>query len=126
GGSLPVLDAARAVLREAAAVPLSGRETGFLAAEAAMVRGAKRAALLCLGQGVETLGARLQDEQEVLGHFADVAMETYAMESAVLRARKRTEAGGDAAGWHEPATRCFVQDAMDRIEVHARRLLAAL
>ena len=126
GGSLPVLDAARAVLREAAAVPLSGRETGFLAAEAAMVRGAKRAALLCLGQAVETLGARLQDEQEVLGHFADVAMETYAMESTVLRARKTAEAGGDAAGWHEPATRCFVQDAMDRIEVHARRLLAAL
>jgi hypothetical protein len=75
---------------------------------------------------VETLGARLQDEQEVLGHFADVAMETYAMESMVLRARKTAEAGGDAAAWHEPATRCFVQDAMDRIEEHARRLLAAL
>jgi alkylation response protein AidB-like acyl-CoA dehydrogenase len=126
GGSLPVLDEARAMLREAAVAPPAARETGFLAAEAAMVRGAKRAALLCLGQAVETLGARLHDEQEVLGHFADVAMETYAMESAVLRARKTARAGGDAAGWHEPATRCFVQDAMDLIEVRARRLLAAL
>jgi butyryl-CoA dehydrogenase len=33
---------------------------------------------------------------------------------------------GDAGGGHEPAARCFVQDAMDRVEVHARRLLAAL
>jgi butyryl-CoA dehydrogenase len=126
GGSLPVLDEARAVLRGAAGAAPEAREAGFLAAEAAMVRGAKRAALLCLGRAVETLGTRLQDEQEVLGHFADVAMETYAMESVVLRARKTAEAGGDAAAWHEPATRCFVQDAMDRIEVHARRLLAAL
>ena len=126
GGSLPVLEEARAALREAAAAPPAARETGLLAAEAAMVRGAKRAALLCLGRAVETLGARLQDEQEVLGHFADVAMETYAMESAVLRARKAAEAGADVAGWHEPATRCFVQDAMDLVEVHARRLLAAL
>jgi len=126
GGSLPVLDEARAVLRGAAGGAPVARETGPLAAEAALVQSAKRAALLCLGCAVETLGARLQDEQEVLGHFADVAMETYAMESVVLRARKTAEAGGDDLGWHEPATRCFVQDATDRIEVHARRLLAAL
>jgi butyryl-CoA dehydrogenase len=124
-GSLPVLEEARAVAREAA-VPPAVKETGFLAAESALVRGAKSAALLCLGRAVETLGARLQDEQEVLGHFADVAMETYAMESVVLRARKAAEGGGDAAGGHEPSARCFVQDAMDRVEVHARRLLAAL
>src|SRR6185436_8596634 len=102
GGSLPILDEARAVLRGAAGAAPEARDAGFLASEAAMVRGAKRAALLCLGRTVEALGARLQDEQEVLGHFADVAMETYAMESMVLRARKTAEAGGDAAAWHEP------------------------
>jgi butyryl-CoA dehydrogenase len=125
-GELPVLEAARAVL-EAAARPSAGEPSGSLAAEQSMVRAAKRAALLCLGRAVATLGPRLADEQEVLGHFADVAMATYALESAVLRARKRAAAGGAAdATWHDAAVRCFAQDAMDRIAIHARRLLAAL
>jgi len=127
-GELPVLEAARAV-GEAAIVP--DPAVGPLAAEQGLVRGAKRAALLCLARAVDRLGPRLADEQEVLGHFADVAMDTYAMESATLRARKRAEAlaaggGAESAGWPEAAARCFAQDAMDRIAVHARRLLAAL
>jgi butyryl-CoA dehydrogenase len=125
GGS-PVLDRARVLLRAAAAPAAEAPPTGVLAAESAMVRGAKTAALFCLGRAVETLGTRLADEQEVLGHFADVAMETYALESAVLRARKKAEAGPDGAEAHQAAARCFAQDAMDRIEVHARRLLSAL
>jgi alkylation response protein AidB-like acyl-CoA dehydrogenase len=125
-GGLPVLERARTLLAETAAPPAEEVGTGLLAAEAALARGAKAAALLCLGRAVETMGARLSDEQEVLGHFADVAMETYALESALLRARKKAEAGGDGTDGYEWATRCFAQDAVDRIEVHARRLLAAL
>ena len=125
-GELPVLQAARAVA-ETASAPPAGEATGFLVAEQGMVGRAKRAALLCLGRAVETLGARLAEEQEVLGHFADVAMDTYALESVTLRARKKAAAlGADKAAWHEAAARCFAQDAMDRIAVHARRLLAAL
>jgi alkylation response protein AidB-like acyl-CoA dehydrogenase len=126
-GELPVLEAARAVADKVSA-PADDPGTGFLAAEQAMVRGAKTSALLCLGRAVERLGPRLADEQEVLGHFADVAMDTYALESAVLRARKKAEGEGGPKGaaWHEAATRCFAQDAMDRVFVHARRLLAAL
>jgi butyryl-CoA dehydrogenase len=127
GGGSPVLERARAVLGETGPAD-PGPQTGLLAAEADMARGAKKAALLCLGRAVEALGPRLSEEQEVLGHFADVAMETYALESAVLRARKKAEAAGEpaVAAWHEAATRCFAQDAMDRAEIHARRCLAAL
>ena len=124
-GGLPVLERARALL---GATGFKAAEVGqgFLAAESAMARGAKTAALLCLGRAVESLGERFSEEQEVLGHFADVAMATYALESAVLRARKKAEAGGAGTDAYEWATRCFAQDALDRIEVHARRLLAAL
>jgi alkylation response protein AidB-like acyl-CoA dehydrogenase len=125
-GELPVLEAARAVARTPAR-PADDEAAGPLAAEQGLAREAKRAALLCLGRAVETLGPRLADEQEVLGHFADVAMETYALESAALRARKTAAgAGAEKAAWQEAAARCFAQDAMDRIAVHARRLLAAL
>jgi alkylation response protein AidB-like acyl-CoA dehydrogenase len=127
GGGLPVLERARALLGQTGSPAAEEEEgRGFLAAEAAMARGAKTAALFCLGRAMEALGARFSDEQEVLGHFADVAMETYALESAVLRARKKAESGGEGTDAYAWATRCFAQDAMDRIEVHARRLLAAL
>jgi hypothetical protein len=57
-------------------------------------------------------GMGLKDEQEILGHFADIAMETYALESALLRTRKRAaRRGEDKARLQEAAVRCYAQDA---------------
>ena len=94
--------------------------TGFLAAEGEMVAGAKKAALMCIGLAAQKYGEALTHEQEILGHFADLAMETYALESALLRTRKRAAARGEEqARMQEAAVRCFAQDALDRIEVSA-------
>jgi hypothetical protein len=63
----------------------------------------------------------------VLAHFADIAMETFALESVVLRVQKRARrAGEEKSRLHEAAAQCFAQDALDRIETSARRLLAAV
>ena len=92
-----------------------------------MVAGAKKVALMCIGLAVQKFAETITEQQEVLGHFADIAMETYALESAVLRARKRAQAEGEEkASLVAAAVRCFAQDAMDRIEVSGRRLLAAV
>jgi len=127
-GDLPVFQKAMALLDELTSGPsLAAPEEGFLAAEARMLAGAKKVALMCLGTAVQKLGEALKDEQEVLGHFADIAMATYALESALLRARKRAAARGEeAARLQEAAVRCYAQDAMDEIEVSARKLLAAV
>jgi butyryl-CoA dehydrogenase len=100
---------------------------GFLAAEAAMTRGAKKIALMCLGLAAQKFGERLADQQEILAHFADIAMATYALESALLRAQKHAAAVGAAgARLQEAAVRCYAQDALDEVEAAARRLLAGL
>ncbi len=127
-GELPIFQKAMALLDELTSGPsLAAPEEGFLAAEARMLAGAKKVALMCLGTAVQKLGEALKDEQEVLGHFADIAMATYALESALLRARKRAAARGeDATRLQEAAVRCYAQDAMDEIEVSARKLLAAV
>jgi alkylation response protein AidB-like acyl-CoA dehydrogenase len=125
---LPIFEKALALAGEIAAPP-TRREppVGFLAAETEMVAGAKKVALLCVGLAAQKYGEALTHEQEILAHFADVAMETYALESAVLRARKTAAARGeDASRLPEAAVRCFAQDALDRIEVSARRLLGAV
>ena len=63
----------------------------------------------------------------MLGHFADIAMETYALESALLRTQKKEGTGGAESGrLPAAAVRCFAQDALDGIEVSARRLLSAV
>jgi len=127
-GELPIFQKAMALLDELTSGPSAAApDEGFLADEARMLAGAKKVALMCLGTAVQKRGEALKDEQEVLGHFADIAMATYALESALLRTRKRAAARGeDAARLQEAAVRCFAQDAMDGIEASARRLLAAV
>jgi alkylation response protein AidB-like acyl-CoA dehydrogenase len=128
---LPIFERALSLLGELGQAEdrreLAPSPPGFLAAESAMVAGAKKAALLCIGLSAQKFGESLAHEQEILGHFADLAMETYALESAVLRTRKLAEARGpDQVRVQEAAVRCFAQDALDRIDVWARRLLAAV
>jgi alkylation response protein AidB-like acyl-CoA dehydrogenase len=127
-GELPIFKKAMALLDELTSGPSTGTpEEGFLAEEARMLAGAKKVALMCLGTAVQKRGEALKDEQEVMGHFADIAMATYALESALLRTRKRAAARGeDQARLQEAAVRCYAQDAMDEIEASARKILAAV
>jgi alkylation response protein AidB-like acyl-CoA dehydrogenase len=126
-GELPIFQKAMALMEELTSPqPLEAPE-GFLAAEARQVAQAKKVALMCLGVAVQKFAQELEHQQEVLGLFADVAMEIYALESAVIRTQKRAaKEGEDACRIHEAAVRCFAQDALDRIEHCARRLLAAV
>jgi alkylation response protein AidB-like acyl-CoA dehydrogenase len=126
-GELAFFDKAMSLMNEVAAPEAPPSAAGFLGAEAAALAGAKKVALLGLGLAAQRFGTELSEQQEVLGHFADIAMETYALESALLRARKKAAAAGDeACALQAAAVECFAQDALDRVEVSARRLLAAL
>ena len=48
----------------------------------------KKVALMVLGTAMQTYGQKLTDEQEVLCAAADILIDIYAAESAVLRARE--------------------------------------
>jgi alkylation response protein AidB-like acyl-CoA dehydrogenase len=124
---LPLFQKAKALADEITSPAPVDVEDGFLAAETRMLAGAKKAALMTLGLAVQKHGQELQDQQEILGHFADIAMEVYALESTLLRTRKRAAAQGEEkTALSAAALRCFAQDAMDRVETSARRLLAAV
>jgi hypothetical protein len=89
--------------------------------------GAKKVALMSLGLAAQKYGTKLSDEQEILGYFADIAMETYGLESVLLRARKRAEEQGEAAcALQEAVVQCYAREALDKIESFARPLLAAI
>jgi alkylation response protein AidB-like acyl-CoA dehydrogenase len=127
-GELPLFQKAMALVEELTSPSAGGGEDeGFLSAEASILQGAKKVALMCLGVAAQKFGEALSEQQEVLAHFADVAMEVYALESALLRARKLQASGGDsAAALAATAVRWYAQAAMDQVEVSARHLLAAV
>src|SRR5438270_344340 len=81
-GQLPLLPAIKKLMDEVLAGPSIGDgPEGPLAAERALVAGAKRLALFAAGAASQKYMTALQDEQEIMGALADIIMETYAMES---------------------------------------------
>jgi alkylation response protein AidB-like acyl-CoA dehydrogenase len=86
----------------------------------------KKVALMVLGTAMQTYGPKLSDEQEVLCAAADILIDTYAAESAVLRARDAVGSGRNDAALHEASARTFVNDATQRIQASAANALAAM
>src|SRR6266850_1427361 len=86
----------------------------------------KKVALMVLGTAMQTYGQKLTDEQEVLSAAADILIDTYAAESAVLRAGEAAKGGRADAALHEAAARTFVNDATQRVQAAATNALAAM
>ena len=99
---------------------------GVLEDELKAVAAFKKVVLLVLGTAMQTYGQKLTDEQEVLSYVADLLIDTFAAESAVLRAKAANDAGGAHADRHVDAARVFVSGAALRIDMAAREALAAI
>jgi butyryl-CoA dehydrogenase len=89
-----------------------------------MLAGIRKAALFCSGAASQRYMAALQDQQEIMGDLADITMQVFALESALLRARKlgtEPQARGALA-----MVKLFAADAHAITERAARRVLAAV
>jgi alkylation response protein AidB-like acyl-CoA dehydrogenase len=128
-GDLPLVAAARQLqddLLTAAPVPGEFAEPEALDNERRAVAAFKKVALMVLGTAMQTYGQKLTDEQEVLSYAADILIDVYAAESAVLRAAQAIAGGQRLAALHEAAARVFVNDAAQRVESAAKSALAAM
>jgi alkylation response protein AidB-like acyl-CoA dehydrogenase len=105
----------------------AGPSSSPLAAERDLLTRGKRLVIYALGLAVEAYGERLAEEQEVLGHVADVTAEVYTLESALLRTEKLVASKGEAAAAVQlDAARVYASDAADRMAHSARQVAAAL
>src|SRR5437588_605076 len=92
-----------------------------------MVQNAKKVALMTLGTAAQKYMMELADQQEILIGVADIIMDTYAMESAILRTQKMAASqSDDAVARYVDMTRVFCNDAVERIETQAKNTLAAM
>jgi alkylation response protein AidB-like acyl-CoA dehydrogenase len=89
-GDLPLMGAAKQVQDALLAIPElgNGSERVEFADAIDQVERAKKALLLVAGVASLKFGPAIQKEQELLSWLADMVIHVYALESAVLRARK--------------------------------------
>jgi alkylation response protein AidB-like acyl-CoA dehydrogenase len=126
-GELALIPAAKALQEELTGPPAIGTDvTTVLAEEHRAVEGFKKAVLLVLGLAMQTYRERLSDQQEVLMHSADMLIDTYSADSAVLRASAASATAAADSALQVDAARVFVNDAGMRIDASAKQALAAM
>ena len=116
-GKLDLMGPAMAVQKELMSIPDFGNEDeGAFAKEKKYIANFKKAILIVAGAAVQKLMMQLDKEQEILMNIADMAIEVYHAESALLRVVKLTEQRGEAATTLEiDMMRTYLYDAADKI-----------
>lgn len=126
-GELPLMQKAMALQAELMQ-PIPGQTfEGTLDQETHLLHMAKKIFLMTGAQAVQKYQQKLEEQQEILSHLADMMIQVYAMESALLRTRKMIGRSGEAkAGLAVLMTTVFVQEAFGQIETWAKENLAAM
>jgi len=88
---------------------------------------AKRTSIAALHAVSKSYGDQIKEKQEALALVADILIDTYAMDSAWLRASKlRAKKSAEAAKVPLEMAALYASDAADRIAVNARNLAGTL
>ncbi|MDW7729876.1 MAG: acyl-CoA dehydrogenase family protein [Bacillota bacterium] len=81
--------------------------------------------LLAAGNAAQKFGQEITNEQEVLCRLADMAMEVFAAESGLLRAKKMLAQGeNEESKMALSMTRCFINDMIPKMEAWAKEVIA--
>src|SRR5216683_3133763 len=130
-GQLPLMPAIKHLTDEVLSGPAAGDEIeGLLAEEQKRVSSAKKLGLFAAGAATQKYLQAIQDQQEVMGAIADMTIEIYAMESAVLRAQKIVEGvsssknGEASAALPIAMTRVYLTQALEKVEAAAKKVIA--
>ncbi|MBR2649460.1 MAG: acyl-CoA dehydrogenase family protein [Sediminibacterium sp.] len=116
-GKLDLMGPAMAVQKELMSIPDFGaEEEGEFAKERKAIANFKKAILMVAGAAVQKLMMQLDKEQEILMNIADMAIEVFHAESALLRVIKLANTrGASAVSLQTDIMRTYLYDAADRI-----------
>lgn len=122
GGQLPLLPAIKRLMDEVMQPPSLESEDmeAPLARETKVLATVRKMVLLAAGAASQRYMAALQDQQEIMADLADGIIAVFALESALLRAKKLA---GKAIP--EAMTAAYAESALGTVEQAVRRVLAA-
>ena len=127
-GELPLLVAIKKLMDDVMQPPSFDAADGTgeaLAREAEALAAVKKIALLSAGVASQRYMTALQDQQEIMADLADIIMQVFALESALLRARKLAASGRNTATVAAAMTSLLADESMSLAEQASRRVLAS-
>lgn len=125
-GEIPLMQAAQQLQSELMGMAPVMPDGSPLGNEDLLLEQAKKAFLMVGGLAVQKYQQKIEAEQEILANLADLMLEIYAMESAILRAKKALEQNTDKAQLKVTMAQVYVNEAFARIESIGRETLAAM
>src|SRR6202046_2914918 len=129
-GQLPLMAAIKKLMDEVLEPPSFEEDTDHeddpLHAEAQLLSGAKKLALFTAGAASQKYMNALADQQEVMADLADIIIQVYALDSALLRARKLRARGLPLGGTGAQLVRLYAAKAWKIVEMPPRRIVAAV
>ena len=127
-GEIDLMGPAMAVAKELTSIPDFGSETEDVpfAREKKVLVNLKKAGLMIAGAAVQKFLTNLKEEQEILMHLADMLIEGYAAESAILRTEKMMRSRGEqAAEPYRKMTMIYLHRAVAKCAQAGREAICA-
>ncbi|MBD8501110.1 acyl-CoA dehydrogenase family protein [Paenibacillus arenosi] len=126
-GELPLLAKVQELQGELISIVPGKTFEGTLEQEVHLVAAAKKIFLTVGGIAVQKYGISLEKEQEVLSYLADLMIQIYAIESTLLRTRKRiSKVGEEKTKAAIQMTEVFIHESFAKIEHIAKETAAAM
>ncbi|GAA0877435.1 acyl-CoA dehydrogenase family protein [Algoriphagus jejuensis] len=127
-GEINLFEPAMAVSAELTAVPsFETIDTSELfAAEKEVLKKLKKVFLMVGGKAAMALQDKIEDEQEIMMNLADVMIEIYAAESAILRSEKLVSIQGQEACANQIAmAQIYLSEAVEKINSAAKEAIGS-
>ncbi|MFT7056348.1 MAG: alkylation response protein AidB-like acyl-CoA dehydrogenase [Candidatus Endobugula sp.] len=127
-GELNIFEPAMAVSKELTSVPSfdSIDKSVLFNAEKEVLKNLKKTFLMVAGKAALALQDKIEEEQEIMMNLADILIEIYALESAMLRTEKLVGIRGEVAcADYIAMTQIYMSVAVDRVGAAAKEAIAS-
>jgi len=127
-GELDLMGPAMAVQKELMAIPDFGsEEPSLFSEEKKAIKNMKKALLMIAGAAAQKYMDKLANEQEILMNMADIAIDIYVAESALLRTEKLISIKGEASvAGQIDITKVYVFDTCDRVNIAGKNAINSM
>ena len=122
-GHVDLLGPAMKVKEELMGIPSfeTPKYTAPLSQEKAVLKNLKKVFLMVAGAGIEKYGPQIEEQQQLLLNAADILIQIYMAESAILRTEKNIFRFGEAAQKHQiEMSQLYLYNAVDIITKSAK------
>ncbi|HWB62460.1 MAG TPA: acyl-CoA dehydrogenase family protein [Chitinophagales bacterium] len=127
-GQLDLITPAMAVQKELMSVPdfSTPDAEDIFSAEKKALQNAKKAILMTAGAAVQKFMQNLEKEQEIMLNIADMMIEVFACESALLRTEKLISVRGEeACSLYIDMTKTYISDALEKINLSGKHAITS-